>query len=145
MDLRERVGIGYSNQFASVSSLSVRYHLPTRSPTIRLAVELAAGASVMNSPTAPTTYNGWFGGGRVLYGLVAEDNMTLYAAAGLGFTSTGADQAVRLQPALGAEFFLYGLENLGISTEWGLNVDMGSPTRLYTVSGGPAVSVHYYF
>jgi hypothetical protein len=145
MDLRERVGIGYSNQFASVSSLSVRYHLPTRSPTIRLAVELTAGASVMNSPSAATTYDGWFGGVRVLYGLVAEDNMTLYAAAGTGFTSTGADQAVRLQPALGAEFFLYGLENLGISTEWGLNVDMGSTTRLNTVSGGPAVAVHYYF
>ncbi len=52
---------------------------------------------------------------------------------------------MRLQPALGAEFFLYGLENLGFSTEWGLNLDLAKTTRVDTISGGPAVAVHYYF
>jgi len=144
-DLRESVGLGYSNQFSSVSALSARYHLPTRSSTVRISVEATAGFSLMMPSSAQTTYNGWFTGARVLYGLVAEDNMTLYAAAGAGFTSSAGDQAMRLQPALGAEFFLYGLENLGFSTEWGLNLDLAKTTRVDTISGGPAVAVHYYF
>jgi len=146
-DLREHVGVGFSNQFSSsVNSISARYHLPTRSPTIRMSVEGTVGVSLMMPTSAQTTYNGWFAGARLLYGLVAEDNMTLYTAIGGALASLeGTETVVRLQPSMGAEFFLYGLENLGFSTEWGLNFDMGKTSTFDSVSGGPAVAVHYYF
>ena len=146
-DLRERIGVGYSNQFSgseSGGSLSVRYHLPTRSSTIRMSVEATAGFSLYSNPKVS---DAWFGGARLLYGLVAEDNMTLYTAVGGAVASLdGTNTIFRFQPAMGAQFFLYGLENLGFSTEWGGNVDLGDPSSsLSSVSGGPAVAVHYYF
>ena len=52
---------------------------------------------------------------------------------------------MRLQPVIGAEFFLYGLENLAFLVEWGLTIDLGSENRVYTTSTAPSAGVHYYF
>ena len=145
-DLREKIGVGFSNQFASTPSISVRYGLPARSPAINIGVEVDIGFDFYSDSSSTSDFNKWFSGVRVLYGFVAEDNMNLYAIAGAGFLFQGTNDArVRVQPALGAEFFLYGVENLGFSAEWGLNFDMGSPNRVTTVSGAPLVGLHYYF
>lgn len=140
-DLRQRVGVGFNNQFSQLSSISVKYGLPAPEPTINVQAELTAGFAVLGGAN-----DSFFLGARVLYGFLAEDNLNLYAGAGAGFLQEGEDSGVRIQPAAGVEFFFFGLENLGFSTELGVNIDLiGGNTDLFSVSGGPAVGMHYYF
>ncbi len=140
-DLRQRVGVGFSNQFGHLSSLSVKVGMPTSNPAVNIQAQLVGGYSVLNN-TSPA----WFVGARGLYGFVAEDNMNLYLAGGVGFKADGVDNALRLQPALGAEFFLFGLENLGLSAECGVDLDLLGPgVDTYTFGGAAGVGAHYYF
>jgi hypothetical protein len=71
--------------------------------------------------------------------------MNLYAEAGLGWNSVESDNALRVQPGLGVQFFLFGLENLGISADWGICIDLGKPTGIATWSSAPGLGLHYYF
>ena len=138
-DLRSRFGFGFHAGLSTIPALSVRYALPTARPEVNVQVELDVGFDV-NGDSAGAVV-----GGRALYGVVAEDNMSLYVAAGAAYVAEGEDPAIRLQPAMGAEFFMFGLENLGFGVEWGINVDLGASPVLKTVSGAPAVTVHYWF
>ena len=90
----------------------------------------------------------------MLFAFLAEDNLNLYAGVGAGYAGfDDGSRAVRAQPALGVEFFLFGLENLGLSAEFGVNVDVGisSSGIDVTTGAGPdassfaAIGVHYYF
>jgi len=139
-DLRNRVGLGFNNQLSHIPAVSARYWLPAPNPAVNVAVELDGGVSIIDNAA-----DAMFLGGRVLYSFVTEDNMNLYLAGGAGFMTLGEEQNVRVQPALGAEFFFFGLDNLGFMAEWGLNIDLGESSKLYTVSGGPGIGVHYYF
>ena len=139
-DLRGRIGFGFHAGLGSVSALSVRYALPTARPEVNLQLELDAGAAIADG--APTEV---VAGGRGLYGVVAEDNMFLYVAAGAAYVQDPTQSRVRIQPAVGAEVFFFGLENLGFGVEWGLNLDLGDEPAFQTVSGAPAVTVHYWF
>jgi hypothetical protein len=139
-DLRGRFGFGFHAGLGSVSALSVRYAFPTKSPVVNAQVELDAGADISTKdPVALVA------GGRILYGLVAEDNLSLYVAGGAAYEAAGGASLIRVQPAMGAEFFLFGLENLGLGVEWGFNLDFGDEFRFQTFSGEPAVTVHYWF
>ena len=150
-DLRKRVGVGYQNQLSEIPSISVKVGLPAESEAVNIQLGVSAGASILDGAE-----DRLFVGGRVLYGFVAEDNMNLYASVGAGFLQVSDLSGVRLQPAMGAEFFFFGLENLGVSAEWGVNLDYLSGTDpdgasrdgaldIYTVSGAPTLGLHYYF
>ena len=139
-DLRNRFGVGFQNQLPPLGALSLKYWLPTGSPAVNVAVEGVAAVSVDDNSA-----DEMFFGGRLLYAFVTEDNMNLYGAAGAGFMTLGDLQNVRLQPALGVEFFFFGLENLGFVAEVATTLDLGEATKLFTVSGGPGIGVHYYF
>jgi hypothetical protein len=45
---------------------------------------------------------------------------------------------------MGADFFLFGLENLGFTIEWGLNIDVG-PTSGVSTTAAAAAGAHYWF
>ncbi len=142
-DLRKRVGVGFNNNFSSLTSISGKFGLPTPRETINVQMQVLVGFSVLTNQD-----NRFFAGGRVLLPILAEDNLNLYAGVGGGYVRFHDDaQAARLQAVLGVEFFLFGLENLGISAEFGLNLDIGDGTLdLETTSGtGAAVGAHYYF
>ncbi len=139
-DLRGRIGVGAEGGVAPVPALSVRYALPTSSPLVDVQLQLVAGASVLSGAS-----DLWFVGGRVLYGMVIEDQLNGYVAAGLGTGQEGGTAFLRVQPAAGVEFFLFGLENLGFSAEVGLNVDLSPTPAVFTFGGVPAVGIHYWF
>lgn len=136
-DLNGRVGVG-AEQVGGLSTLSLRYGLPTGKPTLNLGLGVDAGVNLTS------TSNDYYGGARVYVGVVAEDNMNLYVGAGVGYGSRGGNAALRIAPDLGAEFFLFGLENLGFIAELSVDVDLGADTSVSTV-GTPAVGFHYYF
>ena len=142
-DLRNRVAVGANAHLGSIPALSVRYGLPTPDPAINVQLEVSAGFSAYGDLGSQAV-----AGGRLLYGVVAEDNMNLFLGAGAGVlsqTASGAtDTAVRVQPVMGADFFLFGLENLGFTAEWGLNIDLGSSSGAAT-SAALGGGVHYWF
>ena len=147
-DLNGRVGVGFSEQFTGttgvpgLTEVSVRYGIPSGQPTLNVQMELDAGVDYSGGAL------GAAGGLRFLFGAVAEDNMNLYVGAGVGYVYSGLDpdlSAVRIQPGLEAQFFLFGLENLGFTAGVGLNVDIGAATRITTVGGAPMVGMHYWF
>lgn len=141
-DLRKRPGVGFNNQNGSYSALSFRYGIPTPDPVINVLAEITFGFA---ASSADDSEDGLYAGGRMLYGVVAEDNLNLYAAGGAGLLLTEGETLVRLTPGLSAEFFLFGVENLGFSAEWGVAVDLGAPTGIATFGAVPGVGVHYYF
>ena len=149
-DLRGRFGLGFNQQFGHVSALSVRYAIPTNSHAINIQLEGNFGLDTATAPALdPETDEmlsgrSVFSGARLLYGFVAEDNMTLFGAAGVGILTGTEDTTVRLQPSMGADFFLFGLDNLGFTVEWGLNIDTGARPGVET-SAAAAAGVHYWF
>ncbi|MCP4870656.1 MAG: hypothetical protein GY898_18290 [Proteobacteria bacterium] len=142
-DLRKKVGIGFNNNFSAVSSLSVKVGLPTAKETVNVQLQGLVGFSLTT-----TSLETFFAGGRVLLPFVAEDNLNVYGAIGGGYVRfSTATAAARVQAVIGAEFFMFGLERLGFSAEFGVNLDVAPGVfEIGTTSGTAAsVGVHYYF
>ena len=144
-DLRERIGIGVwqaiepGTEGGSLTHLSLRYGLPAAKPTINLMLELDGGFHL----NATDLLSGYGGGLRFLFGAAVEDNMNLYLSFYTGYQHNyGSWGALRLLPMLSAEFFPFGLDNLGFSIDWGVRVDLGTETVIATE---PAIGVRYYF
>lgn len=133
-DLHGRVGVGFDQAIGQTASLSARYWLPLPAKAPNIGLEAAVGLDTANE--------GFTAGARAFYVFVEEDNLNLYGAAGAAWL--GGRNALRVQPGLGAEFFLFGVENLGIAAEGSVNVDLGAPTSVST-SGTLGAAVHYYF
>lgn len=139
-DHRGRFGFGFHAGLGSIPAISARYALPTSSPSINAQIELDGGVDTGTGEGLSLV-----AGGRFLYGVVAEDNLSLYVAGGAAYVAAPDTYSIRIQPALGAEFFFFGLENLGFGLEWGFNIDVGESFRLQTFGGAPAATVHYWF
>ncbi len=131
-DLRKKVGIGFNNNFSSVSSLSVKVGLPTNKATVNVQVQGLVGFSLDTS-----ALERFFAGGRAILPVLGGGWVRF---------ATG-DDAARVQAVLGVEFFMFGLERLGFSAEFGVNLDVAPGIfELATTSGTAAsVGVHYYF
>jgi hypothetical protein len=138
-DLRGRYAVGFNDQFGHVSAISGRYTFPTTSAVVNVQVEGNFGLA-----TSPEEDGKVFTGGRVLYGTIAEDNMNLFIAGGVGALMERGGSTVRLQPGMGADFFLCGLENLGLTIEWGLNLDLADGAQVSTTAA-MAAGAHYWF
>ena len=139
-DLQGRAGVGFASGLDDVQSLTVRYGLPIGEAPMNILVELGAGASLTGG-----TADQWTVGLRGLYAVVVEDNLNLYAALGVAYVNRSGSHTFRVQPALSAEWFAFGLENLGLSASWGLAVDFGSGVDFATFGGVPGVGLNYYF
>lgn len=142
-DLRRKLGVGFNNNFSSVTSLSFKIGLPTAKETVNVQIQALAGFALANDVDTRL-----FVGARVLLPFVAEDNLNVYGGIGGGYARFHDQaQAARLQAVLGVEFFMFGIERLGFSAEFGVNVDIGPGiVDVATTSGtGASVGVHYYF
>lgn len=154
-DLRGQLGVGFHHDFAaSLTGLSVRVGLPAEKETVNVLVQVLAGFHL-----AAGSEERAFAGGRLLAPIVAEDNLNAYWGVGGGWIrfdlrdeqaqddAFDTDQAFRGQAFLGAEFFLFGLERLGLCAELGINVDVGPGGSGVAAGVGTtaALGVHYYF
>ena len=147
-DLRGRFAFGFNNQLSPVTGASIKYTFPAPQPTVNIQIQGIAGIALFN---ARALNDKFFAGFRMLFTFIAEDNLNVYAGTGAGYAGfDDGSRAIRAQPVVGVEFFFFGLENLGFSTEFGVNLDIGVAPRtaldVSTASGSfAAVGVHYYF
>ena len=147
-DLRKKIGLGFNNNFTSLTSISVKGGLPLPKATQSLQIQGFVGFGLARAEPARLV-----AGGRVLIPFVAEDNLNVYAGIGAGYLrlrpegQTDVIDAFRGQAVVGVEFFFFGLENLGFSAELGLNFDVADEFLSFETTSGTAASVgvHYYF
>jgi len=147
-DLRGKFGLGFNNNFTSLTSVSIKGGLPMPKATQNLQVQGLLGFGLAQNEPARM-----FAGGRVLIPILAEDNLNLYAGVGAGYLRLKPEgqnevlNAFRGQVVLGVEFFFFGLERLGFSAELGINFDVAEEFLSFSTTSGTAASVgvHYYF
>ena len=141
-DLRGRFGLGIGARLSPTGIISGKITLPSSSPTRNVQIQALVGFALSESQR-----DRFSAGARVLIPVLAEDNLNVYGAVGGSYVFYGQEgHAVRADAGAGIEFFLFGLENLGLTGELGLVVDfIGEepvPPRLQPFA---FVGLHYYF
>jgi hypothetical protein len=142
-DLSTRLGIGYSNQFGldqELPSIAMRYY-----PNGDYGIMGALGVDTAEN-------NSRFGAQvKILKIVFKEDNLNFYTGAGAGLISqekAGSNNSgFDLSGFVGAEFFLPGLENLGLSFETGVGVtSIDNEVRFRTIGDHPLrAGIMFYF
>ncbi len=143
-ELLGRIGLGYNAQFANTSmvngtpGISVKYGIAPRA-----ALELIAGF-----------YSGRNGSGvaaaKYMQTIHPESYANFYFLGGGGYVLSGSNNGVELIGGLGTEFFIPGLDNLGISFEAGMsaeNLTSGTGSFVLKTFGVSFLNagMHYYF
>jgi hypothetical protein len=142
-DLDGGLGIGINTWFGDIPAISVRYAAPisSDSPT---QWELQAEA-LFGFSTDPSERSSVLAGGRILTGVVVEDNLNLLVGGGAGITVINESIALKLQPAFEVQYFLFGLEFLSFNAGIGLDLTLGSGENAAATSGSVLGGFHYWF
>lgn len=128
-DLQGRMGLGYNSQFANTSLLngvpavSLKYAF-TRDIAIEPVLGVAT-TSPANSVTALKLYKNLF----------FETNLNFYFVLGGGIISGSSKSSAQFLSGFGAEFFIPGLESLGLSFETGASFDNTSGSFVFKTMG----------
>lgn len=140
-DLTNRLGVGFKNQFNDdLPGLALQYY-----PSSELGLSASLGIDTKKE-------NSSFGALAKVYRVVfQEDNLNFYMGAGAGLISqetSGRNESGFLMMAYtGCEFFLPGLENLGLSFEAGTAItSLSSSVRFRTYGDSPLrAGIIFYF
>jgi hypothetical protein len=140
-DLTNRLGIGYSDQFSTeLPSLTAKYY-----PSSEMGLSAALG---VNTGPQNSKFGLLFKVQRIIF---PEDNLHFYMGAGAGLLSTKVDtrneSGFELMGFAGAEFFLTGLDSLGISFETGVGItSVSSGVTFRTIGDHPLrAGIIFYF
>ena len=143
-ELFGRTGLGYNAQFANTSQtngtpgISLKYGLAPRS-----MVEVIAGF-----------YSGSRGSGvlagKFMQTVLAESYANFYFLGGFGYVYANQQNGVEILGGLGSEFFIPGIDNVGISFEAGMSAESLTSTSGSLVLKTFGVSflnagMHFYF
>lgn len=146
-ELFGKMGLGYNSQFAitsqtnGVPGISLKYGLAPRD-----ALELIAGFYSGSGGT------GVFAG-KFMHTLLPESYANFYFLAGAGYVytaGTGLRTGLEILGGLGAEFFIPGVDSVGISFETGMSAESltSSSGSLVLKTFGVSflnAGMHYYF
>lgn len=141
-DLQGRLGLGFNSQFANsfvssrVPAISIKYAM-----TRDIALEAVVGTSTA-TPTNSVT------GAKFFKNIFLETNLNFYFTFGGAIVSAADKTGSEFLGGLGAEFFIPGLESLGLSFETGGSlhnlIGSGYSFRTFGVSFVDA-GIHFYF
>ncbi len=141
VDLTNRLGVGYKNQFSeNLPSLAAQYY-----PSESLGLSAALGVDTESD-------NSKFGLMLKVYRIVfTERQMNFYMGAGAGLlsieTAGNSESGFEINGFVGAEFFFAGLESLGFTFETGVSiVSISSGTRFRSFGDSPLrAGMIFYF
>ncbi len=139
-DLGGRFGVGFNSSLGQGSALSARYAVPTGDSPVNVVIEGIGGFTSIDGASTEIT-----AGGRLLVSTVVEDNMNLYVGGGAGYVFGPEGETVRLQPLAAIDFFFFGLDNLGFTTAFGLNIDVGGDYGGVGTTSTAQAGVTYWF
>jgi hypothetical protein len=139
-DLGGRFGVGFNSSLGEGSALSARFGVPTGDSPVNVIIEGIGGFDTLEGESTEIT-----AGGRLLVSTVVEDNMNLYVGGGAGYVFGPTGETVRLQPLAAIDFFFFGLDNLGFTTAFGLNIDVGGNSSGVGTTSTAQAGVTYWF
>jgi hypothetical protein len=142
-DLDGRIGVGINTWFGDIPAISVRYSAPTMGDVPQKWELQAEG--LFGYAIDPSERTSALAGVRILSGVVVEDNLNLMAGAGAGFVIINETLALRIQPAMEIQYFLFGLEFLSFNAGLGMDVTLGSGENGSKTSGAVLGGFHYWF
>ncbi|MBS1961473.1 MAG: hypothetical protein JST04_04605 [Bdellovibrionales bacterium] len=141
-DLQGRLGLGYNAQFSNqrelnggVPAISGKYAL-----TKDLAVEGVVGL-------ATTTPSNSVVGIKFFKNLFYENNLNFYGMLGAGLVTANTHSGVDLLGGFGAEFFIPGLESVGLSFEVGADMTNITGSMIFRTMGASFLDagMRFYF
>jgi len=137
------IGVGINTWFGDIPALSVRYSLPVVGENTN-QWELQAEGLVGFSSSAADRSSALFGA-RILSAIVIEDNLNLLAGGGAGVAIQNKTLALQLQPAVEAQFFLFGLDFISFNAGLGVDITMGAGENAIGTAGKVLGGFHYWF
>jgi hypothetical protein len=141
-DLTGRIGLGYNTQFGSSSSLdgvpavSFKYGLARY-----MQFQMIAGLNTKTPSEGVAA-------AKILTTLISENYVNPYLALGLGYVSKNSNSGIQMLGGIGAEFFIPGVDNVGISFEAGLTLENATQSSFILRTYGASfleAGIHYYF
>lgn len=140
-DLQGRLGLGYNSEFANASStngvpgISLKYGM-----TRDLGVEGIVGVATTKPSNSVTAI-------KFFKNIFFETNLNFYFMLGGGIVSGNDHNGGQFLGGFGAEFFIPGVESLGMSMETGGSFDNLSGTYALKTLGVSFINagIHFYF
>lgn len=135
-DMAGRMGIGYNNEVSNrLPAISIKYGLSKD-----MSVQAIGGIST-GAPTEATL------GGRFYKNLFFEQNLNFYSSIGFAYAKGSLASGIDLLALLGAEFFIPGLESLGLQFDAGVNANNVNSQFVVTTVGYSFIhaGMHFYF
>jgi hypothetical protein len=139
------IGVGINNWYhQTIPALSVRTVMPLSAQSEGSLGQLHL-EGLIGFSADPSTRSQAFVAGRVLTAVVVEDNLNLLAGAGTGLGWVNQTAVLQLQPALEAQYFLFGLEYLSFESGVGIDITLGAGENAIQTSGKLLAGFHYWF
>ena len=141
-DLQGRLGLGYNAQFANqretngnVPAIAAKYAL-----TKDIAVEGVIGVATKKPGNSVV-------GMKFFKNLFFENNLNFYGMLAGGLVTANSMSGVDLQGGLGCEFFIPGLESVGLSFEVGGDLSNLSGSMVFRTMGASFLNagMRFYF
>lgn len=146
-ELEGRLGVGYNSEFANAypasataggfrfPGLSVKYGL-----TRDVAAELIGGIAT-TSPTNMVV------GLKLFKNIFYENHLNFYFTAGAALLSVNNNSGIQGLGAVGVEFFIPGVDSLGLSVETGVTIDTAGGSFAIRTLGVSFLDagIHFYF
>jgi hypothetical protein len=142
-ELNGTVGVGLNNWFGEIPAVSVRYAMPIANSSSKqwgIQAEGLIGLSI-----DPSSRTSSLAGLRLLTEVVIEDNLNVLAGAGTGIVVINETTAIKIQPAMEVQYFVFGLEYLSFNAGIGLDLTLGSGENSAKTSGAVLGGFHYWF
>lgn len=135
-DLAGRLGFGFVNEYSNgVPALSVKYGL---------AKDIQVGGALGFTTTNPSDV---LFAGKFYKNIFYETNLNFYSAAALAYLKKGDNSGIEILGVLGAEFFIPGVDSLGLSFEAGVSGSNITNTFVLKTIGYTFINagMHFYF
>ena len=137
-ELEGRLGVGYNSEFGyplGIPGISAKYGL-----TREMAVEFVGGVAT-TSPASSVF------GVKLFRNLFYENHLNFYFMGGGALLSVTGNSGTELLAGVGAEFFIPGVDSLGLAVETGLSFGNSSGTYAIKTLGVSFLNagIHFYF
>ena len=140
-DLQGRLGLGYNSEFVSSQSLAGTPGVSLKYALTRDIAESVVFGVKSGSPSSSVIATKFF------KNIFFETNLNFYFTAGLGYVTSAGSSGMELLGGFGSEFFIPGIESLGLSVETGASYNtLGGHSTLRTIGFSFLdAGIHFYF
>ena len=145
-ELEGRLGVGYNSEFANAypaTSTAGGFRFPGISLKYGLTRDLAVAGIFGIATTSPSNM---LAAVKLFKNVFFENHLNFYFTLGAGLLSVNNQSGFQGLAAVGVEFFIPGVESLGLSVETGASVDTASGFAIKTLGVSFLdAGIHFYF